>query len=123
MPSANAKESPGFSRGENVNQPEEVGLHYSRLEQHTPGEDCFCKPRRLQVCPECNYWAEPPRDCPKCRGEGLVPFFDPTAPYIVAHNTKLNLSEEQQRRIRSAMFRARHAIRKGFAQENEERES
>lgn len=45
-------------------------------------DDCWCEPRRMQICPVCN--AE--RSCGECGDSGLVLEYAPDEPVVVVHN-------------------------------------
>lgn len=45
-------------------------------------ENCWCEPRRMQICPVCN--AE--RSCGECGDSGLVLEYAPDEPVVVVHN-------------------------------------
>ena len=36
------------------------------------GDDCWCNPERLQVCPECEEQGKNGRGCFRCGGRGVV---------------------------------------------------
>jgi hypothetical protein len=49
------------------------------------GASCWCRPARLQACPEC-LDTHPNPACWRCDGSGWVSEFDPDAPVHVVHN-------------------------------------
>jgi len=64
------------------------------MRKHTK-ENCWCNPRKEQICPECDDEEEPISDCWKCQGQGWVDAYDPLdfVPTIILHNLEFTFND------------------------------
>jgi hypothetical protein len=52
---------------------------------HEDSADCWCRPDAAQTCPQCDGDLIDVGDCHRCRGRGVVPALDLSAPMIFVH--------------------------------------
>lgn len=57
--------------------------------------DCWCHPKAMMVCAECEDSTYPVEDCWKCAGEGLVPHDGSDEDAIYIHNDGTAPEEEK----------------------------